>query len=259
MSEAYNYDDIEFKEIDRKKKVRKKKHYLLRFLVFVCVCIGLVMFLRSDFFKVKTIEVKGNNYYTAEQVLNLSEAKTGENIFWSKMPGRIKSNLLKNPYYKEVKVKRVLPSKLVIELEEREQVAAAAYGEDYVVIDAEGIVLRKCGVDPKLTTLYGLTISRMEEGKRIEAEEKTTLDTTLKMISAMQQGDIFFKKIDMSKVVIKAYIYDTLVVKGTPKQIIASLEKGELQKVVNNLISQDTIRGTINMGEHNYMAFSPDF
>ncbi len=253
------YADIEFKEVDRKKKVRKKKHYLLRFLIFLVICMGVFLFLSSDFFQLKKISVEGQKFYSEEQVINLSEVKMKQNILWGKSIRGIPEKLMKDPYFEEVKVKRVFPSGIVIRVKERRQIAAAVYGEEYVVIDEEGTVLRKSSVDPKLTVLYGLTISKLEIGEKLEAEEKSTLNLTLKMLTAMRKGDIFFKKIDMSKVVIKAYIYDYFLVKGTPKQIIASLEKGELQKVVNNLLRQDTTRGTINMGDHNYMSFSPNF
>ncbi len=253
------YDDIVFKEIDRQKKVRKKKHYLLRFLIFVTICVTVGLFLNSDFFDLKKVSVQGENFYSDEQVINLSEVKMKQNILWGKSILDIPEKLEKDPYFEEVKVKRVFPSGIVIKVKERQQIAAAVYGEEYIVIDGEGTILRKSSVNPKLTTLYGLTISKLEIGEKLEAEEKATLDSTLKMLDAMQKGDIFFKKIDMSKVVIKAYIYDNFIVKGTPKQIIASLEKGELQKVVNNLFHQETTRGTINMGDHNYMSFSPNF
>ena len=96
-------------------------------------------------------------------------------------------------------------------------------------------------------------------GEAIGAEETSTLETTLKMLSTMKEGDIYFKKIDVSRVVIKAYIYDTLIVKGTPKQMMKAIDSGNLQKVVNNLFNNDTTRGTINLGDHNYMSFSPGF
>ena len=85
------------------------------------------------------------------------------------------------------------------------------------------------------------------------------METTLAMLDTMEDGDIFFKKIDVSRVIIKAYIYDTLIVKGTPKQMTKAIESGDLQKVVNNLLKNDTTRGTINLGNHNYMSFSPEF
>ena len=253
------YKDIEFNEVDRKKKVRKKKNYLLRFLFFFCVLAAVGLFLSSSFFDVKTIEVDGNGYYNAEEVKNLAVANTGNNIFWGGDVGRMTDNLLKDPYFAEVNVRRKLPSTLIIEVKERTQTAAIVYGEEYVVIDWEGLVLRRSKVDPKITLLTGLTISKLSLGQKVEAEEQTALKTTLTMLEAMRDGDIYFKRIDVSGIVLRAYIYDTLVVKGTAKQILRALESGDLQKVINNLIKNDTTRGTIHLGEHNYMPFSPEF
>lgn len=156
-------------------------------------------------------------------------------------------------------MRRKLPGTLIIEVEERLQIAAITYGDAYIVIDEEGVMLRKTSVDPKLTLLTGLTVSKLKTGEKVEAEESATLDSTLQMLTAMKDGDFFFKKIDVSQVIIKAYIYDTLVVKGTPKQMMKSIESGNLQKVVNKLIKSDIKRGTINLGDHNYVPFSPDF
>lgn len=254
-----NYEGIEFNEVSRERKVRKKKHYLLRFLVFVVIVAGIAMFISSDFFALKSVKVEGGHFYNQEQIVNLSQVKKDENLFFGETIRKIPDTLMKNPYFKTVKVTRTLPDKIVIKVEERKQFAAVAYGEEFVVIDSEGTVLRVSEENPKLTTLNGLTISKMTKGEKLEAEEKTALDLTLQMLATMDSGDIFFKKIDFSKVIIKAYINDNFIVKGTPKQIIASIEKGDLQKVVNNLLKQNTTRGTISMGDHNYMSFSPNF
>ncbi len=65
-------------------------------------------------------------------------------------------------------------------------------GDKYVVIDKEGTVLRKSEVDPKVTLLTGLTISKLNVGETVGAEETSTLETTLKMLSSMKEGDIYF-------------------------------------------------------------------
>lgn len=257
MSEYY--EDIEFKEIERSKKVRKKKNYLLRFFITVGIVAAVGLFLSSGFFDIKTIEVEGSSYYEADEVINLALARKNVNIFWGAGTDRIKKNLLKDPYFSEVKVKRKLPSTLVIKVKERAQAAAIVYGDQYVVIDKEGIVLRKSRVDPKITLLTGLTVSKLKIGEKVEAEEKTVLDTTLATLDSMRDGDIYFKKIDVSGIVLRAYIYDTLVVQGTAKQMKSAVDSGNLQKVVNNLLKNDTIRGTIHLGDHNYMPFSPEF
>lgn len=241
-----------------KKKKRRKKHYFLRFLLFLGVLVLIYFGLSSSYFNIKHISVSGNHYYTDQEVINMADAKKGKNIFFEAGKKDIIKRLEKDPYFEEVKVKRSLPSTLKLVVKERVQTAAVAYGNQYVVIDNEGNVLRKTGVMPKVTLLTGLTISKMEVGSPIEVEEKETLDTTLKMLHAMVKGDIFFKKIDFSKMLIRAYIYDNLIVKGKPQQLMDAINSGDLQKVVSDLFDDGISRGTINIGGNDYMSFSPD-
>ena len=48
-------DDIEFKEIERQKKIRKKKNYLVRILVVFVFLAAVALFLSSSFFDNKNI------------------------------------------------------------------------------------------------------------------------------------------------------------------------------------------------------------
>ena len=62
-------DDIEFKEIERQKKIRKKKNYLVRILVVFVFLAAVALFLSSSFFDIQNIEVEGNKYYTDEMCI----------------------------------------------------------------------------------------------------------------------------------------------------------------------------------------------
>ena len=99
-----NYENIEFREIDRKKKVRRKKNYLLRFLLFLGIIAATGLFLSSGFFAVETIEVRGNHYYTDEEVMNIAGAQTGGNIFWGTGASDIRDRLREDPYFVTVDV-----------------------------------------------------------------------------------------------------------------------------------------------------------
>ena len=55
------------------------------------------------------------------------------------------------------------------------EAACTVYGEKFVVIDGNGTVLRKTGVEPKITVIRGLTISKMNVGEPIETEESVLL------------------------------------------------------------------------------------
>lgn len=247
------------KDIPRKKKKRRKKNLKARFFLWIGAIVLLIVFLASPVFDIKTVTVSGNDYYTDEEVVNMSGASTGKNLLFHPGKKTIKENLSGDPYFQEVTVKRHLPSTLEIQVKERKQVAAIVYGNQYVVIDVNGLVLRISKEDPKLTTLSGMTLTKIQVGEKVKAEETATLKETLEMVSTMDKGDLYFKKIKVKKTQIKAYVYDTLIVKGTPEQMKKSIESGKLQKVIHKLYQNKTKRGTISLGEQDYISFSPAF
>ncbi len=239
----------------KKKKKRKKKNYLLRFFVFLVLCTGLWFFLNLSFFDVTGTEVSGNSYYTAEQISEKAGVQTGKNIFFECRTQKIKQRLLKDTYIRNAKISRKLPSTIRIEVEERKEAAAVQYGDTYIIVDSSGLVLRQTDTEPKLTLLVGLTLQSIEEGKALAVEENYVLSDTLKILEGMEENDLYFKKIDLSGVMIKAYIYDNLICSGTPEAVSENLENGGLQKVLYELYSQGIERGTITVNSDGSCAF----
>lgn len=240
------------------KKKKRKSHFLRNSLIILLLLGAAFLFVKSDYFLIKNIEVEGNTYYTKSEIISLADAKTGNNIIFDAEIKQMEENLEKNPFFKIIEIKRKLPSTIVIRVEERQQMAAIQFGDKYIVMDDEGVILRMTEVEPKVTLLTGLTISKMDVGEPLEAEEKENLSMVLRMLKTMQDGDLYFKKIDASKAVIKAYIYDTLIVKGTASEVFSAIEAGEVQLVVSDLFEKGVSRGTIKMGGSGNVIFTPD-
>ena len=241
---------------EKRKKKRRKKHYLLRFLLFAALCAGAYCWLTSTFFDVQKIEVENNSYYTKGQIIAKSEAKTGRNIFGVKTEN-IKETLLTDPYIKSVRVKRSLPDTITIAIEERREAAMVPYSDIFIIIDSDGLVLRKSNAELKLPLLVGMTIKAMEEGQPLEVEETGVLTDTLKIMGNMEGSEIFFKKIDLSGVIIKAYIYDQLICQGSPENVLESVRNGNLENVLYDLYTREVERGIIYVGSDNYYSFNP--
>ena len=240
----------------RKKKKRKKKNYLLRLLVFVLIAVGLYFFSTTPVFDVTEIQVKNNSYYTSEQIIQMSSAKVGGNLLKTDTKS-IKEELLKDTYIKNASVKRSIPGTIIITVSERIESAVIPYGNKYIIIDENGLVLRHSNTEPKLTLILGMTIKEMVPGNALIVEENRLLTDTLFMLNSMNINDMYFKKIDISNSIIKAYIYDNLICEGTPENILSSMEKGSLQIVLKDLFENGVERGTIKIGSDNYCSFSP--
>lgn len=244
-------------ETTRKRKKRRKKHYALRFLIVLLFCAGAYYFLTSEFFDVKAVEVEKNEYYTDQQVIQRTGAdllSKPVNLF--RVSTRdLRETLLADPYIKAAIVSRRLPDGIRIEVTEREEEAAIPYGDGYILIDIEGIVLRQTDVEPALTLLSGMTLSNIEPGTPLLVEENAVLTDTLQLLAAMEENDLFFKQIEVSPVVIRARIYDQLTCEGTPENILKSMDG--LKEVLYDLYEQGIERGSIKVGGDGYYSFSP--
>ena len=240
----------------KKKRRRRRMHPLLKLLIAIALGIGTYYFLSSAYFDVQKIAVENNRHYTKEQIISRAEAKTGQNIFGAETRA-MKERLLKDPYIKNAVVKRTLPGTIVIHVEERKEAAAIPYADRFIIIDEDGLVLRKSEKEPTLTLLVGMTIKTMEDGAALEVEETAVLTATLSLLHTMTDAELYFKKIDMSGVTVKAYIYDQLLCKGVPEHVAEGVRSGELKEVLIRLYTDGIERGTINVGRDQYYAFSP--
>ena len=239
------------------KRTKRQIKLFIKLGISLLLCGLIVFLLKSPLFDVKEFTVEGNSYYTDDEILVMGNCKTGGNIFIGTDVRDIKSRLEKDAYMASVKVKRILPDTIKIQLDERRQVAAIVYGEKYVVVDGSGTVLRKTGVMPEITVLKGLTISKLSVGEKVEAEEKVLLRQTLQMLDVMDKNNMYFKSIEVSEGEIKAHVLDNLICQGTPENIMKAMENDNLQLVVQELFARKIERGTIKISGDKTISFTP--
>lgn len=254
----YNEEKLRRRQELRYRRRRRRRNAFLAFLLLVLLCIAAYFVATSEFFDVKHIEVQGNKHFSKEEVVKISKSKTGGNIFTFNNR-KVMENLETNSYVKSVRIKRKLPATIVLIVSEREPAAAVTYGEKYIILDDEGFVLEKITNEPQLTLLSGMTIKRMEEGKALKVEEIDVLADTLNMLKVMNESDLFFKKIEVTNVTVNAYIYDTLICRGLPQNILKAMESGNLQAVLIDLYNKGMKHGVINISDKNYCSFTPEY
>jgi len=93
--------------------------------------------LSSPRFAIRSIEVKGQKRKTDEQIALAAGVKRGDNVFAVDV-NQVEQKLLTDPWIRQVKVARALPSTLSIELEEREVGALAAIGDRLYLVTKSG-------------------------------------------------------------------------------------------------------------------------
>ena len=238
----------------KKKKKRKKKRYLLKFIILLLVIAGIIFFLRSDFFNIEKIYVVDNSHYTEEQIIEMAGIKTGDNLFEFTLGG-LEKKLTSDPYISTAEIKRKLPNELDIKVSERIEQIVISYNEKFIVADYEGMVLRITDQAPELTVVNNLKPIDPKPGEALEVEETQILTDTLKMLKDVEEVDLYFKKISVSRHSVKAYVYDNLVVEGGYEFISKNLDR--LLYVIKDLHKDKIKRGTIKPYGNGF-SFQPE-
>ena len=234
----------------RRYKQRKKNRFMTRFYFLMTALILLIFWLiisNSGMFTIDAIEVRGNT-------------TSGHNIIYQANIKETREFLEQNPYIKHAEVRRKLPSTLVIDVTEREERLVFKYDDDYLVMDEDGILLRKTRNKPMTTIIQGIVVSKIKLGEKIGTENSTRMDMALDLIKEMIKADLYYVKLDIENVkTIKAYIYDTLIVKTDYDTLMTNMENGKLHLVVEQLFKDGIERGTITFNEDGSVSFMPIF
>lgn len=248
-------DRIKKRKEERKEKNRKRRNLF----IIAGIIIGLFLLSFTKLVNVDRVVVKGNNYFLDSEIISMAHVKMGNNLIYKPGKIRIKSYLLQNPYIEKVKVRRRLPSTLVIKVREREQMAAIPYDGKYIVTDSDRIVLRKTTDMPHLTVIEGIKIKKMKLAKELEGENSKHLNDSYEILNLMKDHKLFFKKIivDEDKTII--YIYDNLICTGMTSDIKTMIEKNRMQEILKTLIDRGVKRGRIVVSENGYATYIPTF
>ena len=246
---------------EKKRKARRRKTVFWTALSIIALTVAGFIFSLSGFFTVDSIEVQGNSHFTSEEIINIAHAVPGHNLLYNPGSKTITDYLEQNPYIKSASVLRKLPSTLVIVVEEREEAISFNYDDDYLIMDDEGILLKKTRTEPKVTSVSGLVVTKLRLGDTVGTENQQMFSRLLRLVRAMKAADMYFVSIDMTgyeeDMSVKAYIYDKLVVKTDYESLVTNLKNGRLHKIVEKLFEDDIRRGTITFGEDGSASFEP--
>ncbi len=159
---------IENKEKLLNKRKNKKKLRYLMLLVIIMISTLITLCIKLPYFNITSIEIIGNMNASKVEIYNTAKTHLGSNILYDNFIDS-KKQIMKNPYILDVKVKKNLPNKITIQVQEK---VAVFYGEEnnnYYILDNNGIILEKRSniKDMKLVKLIGFNYDKCEVGKLI--------------------------------------------------------------------------------------------
>lgn len=238
----------------QKEKLSKKEKIIISGLAVV----GLFLFSISSFFVVDNIKVVGNSYYTDEEIINIAHGKLGVNIIYKSGKHKMEQYLNEDPFIKKASIHVRLPGTLLIKVEEREQIGALTYGDEYLIFDENYKLMKRTKVEPKIPIVTGFKITNLSIGEKIEVAYNGEFGKVMELLENAIDKDLYFKRIEYKKSNSVVYIYDSLACIGDIEEINHVIQNGKMKSVIENLFKDNIKRGTIVIEKNDKISFRPD-
>lgn len=180
----------------QKEKVKKVKNKntgkILKRIVIVALVLGSIAFLcTTPLFNVTKIEVLGNEIVSKEEITSLSQIKLNENMF-KMFKKNIKQNIKGNAYIENVDVKRVLPNKMQITVQERSVKFMVRLLDTFAYINSQGYILEITNQTKEVPIIEGISTPAEEiaVGKRLNTEDLNGIEVALSIVSSCEENEI---------------------------------------------------------------------
>ncbi len=253
--EVDDEDDIEYDEDEPKSRSKITK------IIFVCILLSITFLLvwafNSPTFIINEITIYGQELKSYEEVQNIVQHLSGENIFLKDL-GKVETEILKIPYVKTAKVKRSLPSKIEVFFEERAPFAMVKKNDEYFILDQEGYIIEIDLVDNvyDIPTITGLITDYEVSGDQISSIDVAKLKNIVFLLNCLDNTNFEYKinNIDYSTIDgISFSIENTeLAVKyGDLNKNEANEKLVYLKEIIKKAIEQN-LSGTIDITSDKY-------
>jgi len=176
-------------KIMRKKKKIKK---IIKMILLLAIIIGGICFaLISPIFNVTDIQVTGNNKINSETIVSLSQLQIGQNIFRFNK-NKVINEIKTNAYVENANIKRKIPSKIEITIEEREQNYNVEFLNGYAYINNQGYILEISEQKLDLPVIMGINTPQEQiiEGNRLNDEDLEKLETVIQIMNICKSYEL---------------------------------------------------------------------
>ena len=183
-------------------KKKKRIKLMLKFTALLIIIIaGIIFALVSPIFNIKEINVSNNEQINAETIISLSQLNLGQNIFKFNK-NKVNKNIKTNAYIESVEIKRKLPNKVQIQIEERKQEYNVEFLNGYAYINNQGYILQISEEKQALPTIQGISTpdEQIVEGNRLNSEDLEKLEVIIQIMNICKNYELDSKitNIDIS-------------------------------------------------------------
>lgn len=221
----------------KRKSKRRVKRLVLLSIIMISTLVTLCF--KLPYFKIAKIEIIGNSNASTAEINQAAKIELGSNIFYASFNDS-KKRITQNPYILGVEFKKVLPSKIVIKVEERIAVFYGKVNNIYYILDNKGILLEKRSdiKNKKLVNLIGFNYEKCKVGDLIVAGDDRKIVIANEITNIISdyrktKGVVMLTMVDVNNVLdVKVYSDKMCIKFGTSEDL-----KNKFNKAIN-IISQ---------------------
>lgn len=173
-----------------RRRRRKRNLSLYYLLIFTVSALILFVLSRTVFFRINEYQVIGNSRYSAAQILTAGNLSTGKNMYNVNI-GKTEQNIMDTLIYIEnISLRRKLPDKMIITVEEAEPFACFRYeGARYAVVSRSGRYLETEQASPRneLLQVYGMDLTGVSLGKKLESKDANKINILNDLLDAIDE------------------------------------------------------------------------
>lgn len=173
-------------------KKKKRIKLMLKFTALLIIIIaGIIFALVSPIFNIKEIDVSNNEQIKTETIVSLSQLNLGQNIFKFNK-NKVNKNIKTNAYIESIEIKRKLPNKVQIQIEERKQEYNVEFLNGYAYINNQGYILQISEEKQALPTIQGISTpdEQIVEGNRLNSEDLEKLEVIIQIMNICKNYEL---------------------------------------------------------------------
>jgi cell division protein FtsQ len=189
----------------KKQPARRTKRVMgerLRITLMVVLCLSILVvtaFLSSYVFEITNVQVEGNSKIKTDKILKMANINVGDNLFHTNA-GDVAERFEAESYLELDKLERKYPSTLILHVSERKAVAALKYGDAYILVDKNGIVLET--VDKPVDALIAENVNPTAAmlGQPVQGVDEFQIQTLARLSEELKQSREWeeFESVDLS-------------------------------------------------------------
>lgn len=192
------------------RKHRKIKVAITLFFAVLMVAAIIAVLSLTVLFKIETITVDGDTRYTAEQIIENSGVKVGDNL-WRTTSEKVTTVLAEAlPYVKSVTVERSIPSSVVLKIEEATPLYSIEKNKKYILVDENDKVLdssaEKSG---KSVKIKGLKLLNTKAGTTLTVQSSKEFTVAKEIVTLALDSEMTLSEIDVSDINLIMAIYSS--------------------------------------------------